>query len=116
VWRLWTASTTSDLYLSVRDEWNGGNSKYSFHASGDWRLQYEYAEATKLGVSRIVDRWERPNPSSDGLILVTRILTPSDDIVLNVKAEKDADKIMWIPPAPPGMLNGLAIFMARAGE
>jgi hypothetical protein len=48
--------------------------------------------------------------------VVTRILTPSDDIVLNVKAEKDADKIMWIPPAPPGMLNGLAIFMARAGE
>lgn len=112
IWRMWTGSTTRDIYLSVRDGRNGGNSKYSFHASGDWRLQYEYSEAIKRGVPRVLDRWEQPAVDSDGLIFVTRILTPSDDIVVNVKPEKDAAKIDWITPAPSGMLNGLAILMA----
>lgn len=39
VWRLWTSPRSADLYLSVRDNRDGGGAKYSFHAFDDWRLQ-----------------------------------------------------------------------------
>lgn len=37
VWRLWGTKKTNDLYLASRA--SAGIFKYSFHASGDWRLQ-----------------------------------------------------------------------------
>jgi hypothetical protein len=115
VWRLWTSPNTPDLYLSVRDEFNGGDSKYSFHASGDWRLQYEYARAQALGVNRVLDKWERPAPNASGAIVVARIMLPSDDIVATGKPVADAGKITWIAPGAPHALNVLVVLLVPAG-
>lgn len=116
IWRLWSSPKTTDVYLSVRDKWNGGDAKYSFHASGDWRLQYEYSKAQELGTHRVLERWTRPAPDSRGAIDVTRILTPSDDVVPNVTAEPDADKVRWILEGQPGTLHILPILLVPSGE
>jgi hypothetical protein len=111
VWRLWCSPNTPDLYLAVRDNFNGGDAKYSFHASGDWRLQYEYSKAQEMGIDRVLERWERPAPGADGTIDVARIMIPSDDIVQNVRPAPDADKIIWVPPGTARSLNVLPILI-----
>lgn len=111
VWRLWSSTRDTDLYLAIRDGRNGGDAKYSFHASGDWRLQYEYSRAQALGVHRVLEKWDRPPLGANGAIDVARILTPSDDIVQTGRPEPDAGKILWIEPGPPRTLNALKILL-----
>lgn len=114
--RLWSSPHTTDFYLSVRDRFNGGDTKYSFHASGDWRLQYEHSRAQALGVHRVLDQWEKPAPGPNGGVLVARIMTPSDDIVDTGREEPDADKIIWISPGPPSTINVIVILLIPAGR
>ena len=114
--RLWSSPHTTDLYLAIRDQFNGGDTKYSFHASGDWRLQYEYSAAQALGVHRVVDRWERPAPGPHGGILVVRIMVPADDIVATGRQEPDAAKIIWVPSGPASSLNVVTILLIPAGR
>lgn len=114
--RLWSSPNTTDFYLSIRDQFNGGDVKYSFHASGDWRLQYEQSKASTLGVHRVIDRWERPAPGPHGGILVARIMVPSDDIVPTGKSEPDAEKIIWVPPGPPSSVNVIVIMLIPVGR
>ncbi|WP_062130650.1 hypothetical protein [Demequina aestuarii] len=116
VWRLWSSKTDADLYLATRDERHGTDSKYSFHASGDWRLAYDPAAAAALGVDRVLSQWERPAVNADGLIPVTRILTPSDDIVPRARPYAAAAKVTWLTPAPVGSVNALVIAIARPGK
>lgn len=115
VWRLWTSVHTPDLYLAVRDRRHGTDSKYSFHASGDWRLQYEYSEARALGVHRVLDKWQRPAPAEHGAIEVLRIMTPADDVVKTGPPESDAEKIIWITPGPSRSINVVLLRIIPAG-
>lgn len=115
VWRLWSSPHTPDLYLAVRDRFNGGDAKYSFHASGDWRLQYEYSRAQALGIHRVLEAWERPAPGENGAITVARIMLPSVDIVVTGRPEPDAAKIIWVPSGPAGALNVLVLFLVPPG-
>ena len=116
VWRLWSSKTDADLYLAARDERHGTDSKYSFHASGDWRLAYDPPAAAVRGVDRVLSQWERPAVNEDGLIPVTRILTPSDDIVLRARPYGAAAKVTWLTPAPVGSVNALVVAIARPGK
>ncbi|MBF0673079.1 MAG: hypothetical protein IR160_10905 [Salinibacterium sp.] len=105
VWRLWSSMHTPDFYLAVRDGRKAIDSKYSFHASGDWRLQYEYSEAQALGVHRVLEKWQRPAPAVHGAIEIVRIMTPADDVVESDPPEPDASKIIWVEPGPKRTLN-----------
>jgi hypothetical protein len=116
VWRLWTSKSTTDFYLAVRETRHGVDSKYSFHASGDWRLQYERSVAETRGVPRIVSQWRQPDPDEDGTTFVTRILTPTNDIVTRNSPERDATKITWITPAPTGWINAFVFKMTVPGN
>jgi len=52
---------------------------------------------------------------ADGRQPVTRILTPSDDIVPRARPGEAAAKVTWLTPAPVGAVNALVIAMARPG-
>lgn len=115
VWRLWSSVNTTDFYLAVRDRLMGIDSKFSFHASGDWRLQYERSEAQALGVHRVLESWERPMPAAHGAIEVLRIMTPADDVVETGATEPDAGKIIWVEPVPTGSLSVFFLQLVPTG-
>lgn len=115
VWRLWSAPNTADLYLAVRTK-GAGDSKWSFHASGDWRLQYEQSRAAELGVDRVLHRWRRPEPGPLGMIEVIRVVVPTDDIVENKVAVPEVSKVEWVPPAQPSRATLLHIFVVPTGS
>lgn len=112
VWRMFTDKNAPEIYLAQRGD---NHSKHSFHASGDWRHQYSQARADELGMPRILTRWREPEADDSGRRPVTRILTPSDDIVTNTQPAAKPGKVVWIKKAPPGMLNTIVIDKVSPG-
>ncbi|RKE59962.1 hypothetical protein [Microbacterium sp. AG238] len=113
-WALTCARHTNDVYLSTREH-GGGDSKWSFHQSGDWRMQYSQAKAEELGVSRVLSQWNRPAADSLGYTEMIRILLPTSDIVPGAKELTRLSKVEWIDPAPAGMMTVILICVIAPG-
>lgn len=113
-WALTCARRTNDVYLSTREH-GGGDSKWSFHQSGDWRLQYSRSKADELGISRVLSQWNRPTPDALGYTEMIRILLPTDDIVPGAKELTRLSKVEWITPAPAGMMTVILICVVAPG-
>ena len=113
-WALTCARHTNDVYLSTREH-GGGDSKWSFHQSGDWRLQYSRPKAQELGVSRVLSQWNRPSPDAFGYIEIIRILLPTDDIVPGATELTRLSKVEWIAPAPAGKMTAILICVVAPG-
>ncbi|WP_404433899.1 hypothetical protein LG299_05165 [Microbacterium lacus] len=113
-WALTCARRTNDVCLSTREH-GGGDSKWSFHQSGDWRMQYSRAKAEELGVSRVIRQWDRPSPDGLGYTEMIRILLPTDDIVSGATELTRLSKVEWIAPAPGGMVTVILICVIAPG-
>lgn len=86
VWRLWGTKKTNDLYLASRA--SAGIFKYSFHESGDWRLQLiarDHRDGPAFAYhglkdGRLLDRWSRP-ASRGGWTEMLSIWVPWSDLI-----------------------------------
>ena len=113
-WALTCARRTNDVYLSTREH-GGGDSKWSFHQSGDWRLQYSRSKAEELGIPRVLSQWNRPATGALGYTEMIRILLPTDDIVPGATELTRLSKVEWITPAPAGMMTVILMCIVAAG-
>jgi len=99
-WKLWTPSTTSDVYLACREL--GGTLKASLHESGNWHVAYSQTtfDADVLGIvpsqkDRFMDKWSRPKPIAPGVTLAFRIVTPYSAVMTPLY--NPGKNISWIP-------------------
>lgn len=114
VWRIWANRATSDVYVSVRGD---NTQKFSLHASGDWRQQFQNVEVarqhTPEAQSRIIDQWQRPEESVAGWTKALSIWTGRADI-LPVPSD-DSNKlkeVTWLVVPDSG--HGAAIHVVVA--
>lgn len=108
LWKLGVSRRDLDVYLIVRTRRT--LSKWSFHASGDWRLQHIEEHVAATGVERIVDQWRRPEPDQNGHIHVFAIHTPGDGI-RPVAPNPLTRRVKWIPAPPSDRIVSVHIMM-----
>jgi hypothetical protein len=101
-WSVFAEAKERDLYLTVRTR--AQKSKWSFHDSGDWRLQHVDLHVAATGAERIVDQWSRPSPDENGVVPVVTINTPTSALTLSEAVKKtpvwvsacDASEIIYV--------------------
>ncbi|MGC5224493.1 hypothetical protein ACPW96_18160 [Micromonospora sp. DT81.3] len=109
VWRVWANALKRDLYLTVR---NDVVSKWSFHASGDWRLAHLEGIVKQTGAERIVDQWQRPEPDEHG---ITHALTIHTDDLIGASpgGVPRPDEVVWLSASAPGYSVKVDIVMVE---
>lgn len=115
-WKLFTPSKEPEVYLACREL--NGELKASLHKSGQWHVAYSPKFFTEKVLSvdstqkRFVQRWSRPAPLINGIILAYRIVTPYSSVT---SAIGPADKrVAWIPNCPAGKATEIGIFIAAS--
>lgn len=118
VWRLWTGVTGDDIYLGDRHstKW----SKFSLHASGDYRLQWNTPDRDEVRAfspsgqtpdGRIIARWDAPEGLPAGWSHVLSIFTTADDVV-DVPDDNQTHRSPVFVPAPDdGWMVEFAIYI-----
>jgi hypothetical protein len=112
-WKLWTPNAKTDIYLSCREL--RGNMKASMHSSGSWHFGYtqealEYFETENaFNQKKYIQKWQRPQPLTNGLTLAFRIVTPFSAVTTKI-IENNKD-IVWIPNCPENMATEIDIFI-----
>lgn len=118
VWRLWAGRNTDDVYLGDRQSIR--YAKFSFHQSGDWRLQYtseDRHEVLTPQVSepvegdRIIRRWAEPPPRPNGWVHAASISTSSRDVVDVPRDLQGDDSTIRIEAPPPGWSAEFMVFL-----
>jgi len=118
VWRLWTGTTDDDIYLG--DRHSTRYAKFSLHASGDWRLQWNtddrtetryWSEHGKEPDGRVIARWAAPPIGPAGWTHAMSIITAAADVV-DVPTDNQTHGSPVLVPAPePGWVVEFAIFL-----
>lgn len=82
IWTVFGSKNTDDIYVGARDTLP--IAKLSLHESGRWRraLTSQGAASHNLpdGVDRVMNRWEVPEPITDGWVHAVSIAIPSSSI------------------------------------
>lgn len=111
IWRVWANRARADVYITAR--MFGGLQKFSLHASGDWRQQWEptpRALALAGENGRIIDRWNRPSDPEHGHTTGLSIWVPHGhlDDLPDDTADLEND-VHFLPDAPEGHFAGIHI-------
>lgn len=106
VWRVWTESAKSDVYVAVRSM--AGVMKISLHRSGVCHAALTKSfearlpqEASLPDGSRYLDRWMRPTHVGSQLVVPCRLVFPASELRHRGPDEEQLDpSIKWLPPPP----------------
>ena len=118
VWRLWTGTTDDDIYLG--DRHSTRYAKYSLHASGDWRLQWNTDDRTETrywserGIEpdgRVMARWAAPAVGPAGWTHAMSIFTTADDVVDVPTDDRTHGGPVLVPTPEPGWVVEFAVFL-----
>lgn len=116
VWRIWANKGSSDLYVAVRNI--AGVQKYSFHESGDWRLQWATLEAATRWTGRDdrrVDQWRRPDKDPNGWTVALTIWVPHGELGTVDGDDRLGKNVTFVPEAERGDVTAMRIIVAKAG-
>jgi len=91
VWRMW--GNRGDLYVAARS--SAGVGKFSFHASGVWRLA-----SVSNDPRSAMDRWTRPAATEDGIVRVLMIMVPDYDVPDPMQDRRPTDKPLILISGP----------------
>ena len=116
VWRIWANRSSSDLYVAVRNI--AGVQKYSFHQSGDWRLQWSTRSAATQWTGldeRRVDQWRRPGEDQKGWTVALTIWVPHGDLGTIGGDDPLSKNVTFVPDPQPGDVAAIRIIVAKPG-
>lgn len=116
VWRIWANRGSSDLYVAVRNI--AGVQKYSFHESGDWRLQWTTPEVATRWTGdddRRVDQWRRPDEDPKGWTVALTIWVPHGELGTIGGDDPLSKSTTFVPEARRGEVTAIRIVVAKAG-
>lgn len=119
---VWTISPhKDDIYFWT---WNsGGQTKVSLHASGNcqWSGTEKWVKENRhpdfRNQDRHLEKWKQPEPDSNGLKVLCRLLFPATDLSIFNKDEKirSDQETIWLPTPSRGQATRVDCLLSPPG-
>lgn len=119
VWRLWTGTGRSDVYIAARTL--GGVVKVSLHESGEWHHAFTKEYAADRGSpllhpdgDRVVERWTRPREFVPGFTMAFMIIVPSTEVTIPGRPlpGRYAKDVIWVDPPTQGFATYFRVILS----
>jgi len=109
IWRVWANKNKSDVYIAAREL--ARYQKYSLHESGDYRYAWTSEHQDTTPATRVIDRWQRPDPNEGGWSRGISVYVRAEDVVhIHQDRTKESD-VAWLDGPPAGKALGIHIFL-----